>query len=50
MSWYTVKRLLTAAAREGLIWYAATAGERLARRHIVLPKTTRKRTKRRKKR
>jgi hypothetical protein len=38
MSFYTIKRLLTAAVREGLVWYFATAGERLARKHIRLPK------------
>lgn len=50
MSFYTIRRLLTAAIREGLVFYAATAGERLAKRHVRLPKTTQKRKKRRTKR
>jgi hypothetical protein len=43
MSFYTLRRLLVAALREGLVWYAATAGERLARKHVRLPTVKRPR-------
>lgn len=46
MSLYTLRRLLTAAARGFVTYYAATAGERLAKKHIRLP-TTKRRTNRR---
>lgn len=37
MTWYTVKRLLTAAARAGIVAFAGTAGARLARKYIYVP-------------
>lgn len=43
MSFYTVRRLLTAAAKEFLVFYAATYGERLARKHLPFPKKAPKR-------
>lgn len=46
---YTLRRILILAIKEAAVFYAATAGERLAKRHIKLPTTKRRTTRNKRK-